>query len=229
MQGLGGRCPVAVLLFFGAVLGGCAAPRPSFAPTENVRELGGGRSAAYYEIRLGDRNWGDVKIWWAGASEHAPHGAAIAIGMRIRNDGQAAIVLDLARTELEVTGSDGSLRVLRQPVLRAGALTVAPGEIQRLQLVFALGRAIELDEVVAIELDWAIRTPAGTFTESTPFRRRWHPEGRYAYWYWESSYCYPYGYWGWCYDPWYHYHFHFHHDHLRRFRAGLGVGVGIGR
>lgn len=158
---------------------GCASSA-AFEPTESARRLTSDVTAAYYEIDTRERNWGDVKIWSPGAYREEANGRneVIHVQVRVRNDGPEAIRFDVEHTELEVTGKDGWIRVLRDPLEVEGDLEVQPGEIRRISLLYELPPGVAPRDVAGFELNWAVGLPEQRFTQSTPFIREEPPPSR---------------------------------------------------
>lgn len=175
-----------------ACLAGCAAGETRFGAAD-----GGQGSSFYYELANGDRNWGDVKVWSAGVREMEDGVPILEIGFRLRADADQPIELEAAGVTAE-TRSDGRYERIHPDAPPASTVKAAPGAVESVSLRFRLPRNLEPEDVDEIEVNWAVRTPAGRMTFSSVFLpvvdarsyERYYGGGYYGPWY-----RYP-GYWG---------------------------------
>lgn len=205
------RAPsLAVLALAAGGLLGCS--NPEFRPLDARRSVPTELAAAQYEVEVNDKDLGDVKLWSTGVPDEAlplptKRERLLQIGVRIRNDSDGPMRLDLAGTELEVRTEDDRLWIIDDPVQVIGALDVAPSRTERLELLFELPAGVEVKHVVGYELVWAMETAEGRLSRSSTFVRQ-RDEGGYYY----RPYYYPYGAFGYGYPY--------------GWSSGVGVGVG---
>jgi hypothetical protein len=79
---------------------GCPARHADFRPTEAATELGPGHAAVYYDVEVDGRDLGDIRIWSPGAYRADVNGRerAIHVQLRMRNDSDVPLLLDLTNT-----------------------------------------------------------------------------------------------------------------------------------
>lgn len=194
------RGGLAILSLLNWMLAGGCAHTTEYRPSRSVEDGDVALSAAYYELAVGDRSWGDVKVWSEGAHpKHSGDGRpVIHVGLRVRNDQGKPIDVAVDRVNLELLTSGERGLVVVESTSNSGATTVPAGEMERLAFNFSLPPDLTPHDVPSFEFNWAVRTPTGIYTESTPFVRwnthyDWRPYGPYG----------PYGAYGpyyWRYD-----------------------------
>jgi hypothetical protein len=175
-----------------AAAAGCAAEPTRFGAAD-----GGRGSSFYYEIENGGRNWGDIKVWSLGARELEGGVPGVEIGFRLRADADQPLEFDAAATTAEV-GHDGRYERVHPQAPAGSTLKAAPGAVETFVLRFPLPRGLEPEDIEEIEVNWAVRTPAGRMTFSSVFVPRIEDRRPYASYYGASYgpwYRYP-GYWG---------------------------------
>lgn len=183
------------------VVAGCSSPdfRPLSSDWSTPNEL----AAADYDLKAAGKDLGDAKVWSLGSPKEEPDLPAkanrlIEIGVRIRNDSDAVMRLDLKASDLELHTEDERMYVVETPVRVDGVTDVDPGDLQRVTLLYELPAGVELKKVVGYELAWAVDAGDGRrITHSTTFRRAETDRGYYYYPYGGFGYGYPYyGAWG---------------------------------
>jgi hypothetical protein len=154
-----------------AALAACAASRAEFTPAQNAGATSTGPLAAYYDLRIGAERVGSAKVWSAGSypARLGDDGRAkvVEVNLRVRNDGARPLTLVPEETSVEITTDGRDFRVLGPPVSHRGALVVAPGASQRIQLYYALPARVAPGDVDGFELNWTLRTEAGAYSQST--------------------------------------------------------------
>lgn len=180
---------------------GCSSP--GFRPLQADRSTPSELAAAQYDLKVDDRDLGDAKVWSQGAPVEAlsldvDRERLLEIGVRIRNDSDQPMRLDLQATDLEVHTEDERMYVVDAPLMVNGSLEVAPGRLERIVLFYELPAGVKLKKVVGYELAWAIEAGERRVTRSTTFRRAEDDRGYYYYPYPAFGYYgYPYyGAWG---------------------------------
>lgn len=201
------RAPsLAALALAVAAFGLLGCSNPEFRPLDARRSVPTDIAAATYEVEVNDKDLGDIKLWSTGAPEDSMQlptkkERLLQVGLRIRNDSDGPMRLDLDRTELEVRTEDDRLWVIDDPVQVIGSVDVAPTKTERLELLFELPPGVEVKEVVGYELVWAMDTSEGRLSRSSTFVRQKDEEGYYyrpyyPYGYGYGGYGYGYPYWG---------------------------------
>ena len=143
----------------------CAGSTPQLEPVDAKR----GRIGTHYEIEVDDRNWGDIRVWSSGTQPLETNGQepSAQFSLRIRNDSDETIRLDLDRAELEVATEDHRLRLVDAPVRFEGAPEIPPRSTGRVGLDFRL--PVDPEDIEGVELSWVVSTPGGPYSQSTPF------------------------------------------------------------
>lgn len=218
---------VALALALAAGSAGCAQRAAFRAVPTDEGEVYSGFEGAYYELRpQGGDSVGDARLWAEAARDGRGEPPEIRVGLRLRNDSaEGPVEIEQEAFELEVFLSNGQSVLVSNPVAAEGEAAAPPGDTARAELTFHLPGTVDLGDVRAFELSWAVHTPAGRVSESTPFVRSersstgnwgyrpygyvgfssfygsgWPYYGYYGY----SAYPYPYhGYWhrAWPYWP----------------------------
>jgi hypothetical protein len=181
---------------------GCATTSTLAAPTSRRQ----GQIGTYYEIDVGGKNWGDVKVWSPGAFPAKADGERemVQLELRLRNDSSEELIVDLERSELEIVTKDRDSRkvhVVHHLEKTSGSDHIPPESTQRLELYFALPEDVAPRHIEALDLSWVIKTPAGIYSQSTPFVRQDNADRTqkrvvYSSWYpWYPWYPWPYSYW----------------------------------
>ena len=186
---------VLALALAGTGLLGCA--NPEFRPLDAKRSVPTDLAASQYDIEVNGKDLGDMKLWSKGAPDEAiplptKKERLLQVGVRIRNDSQGPMRLDLDNTELEVRTEDDRLWVIDQPLQIIGSLDIPSSETERLELLFELPPGVTVKHVVGYELVWALETPEGRLSRSSTFVRQ-RDEAGYYYRPYYSGYGYPYG------------------------------------
>ena len=188
---------VVTTLLAGAIAGGCG-HRESFRPAETSRDFSlEGYEAAAYDVSLGDRDVGEVKVWSAGAREVPFEGETrtlLHVGLEVENASSSSLSINPADLYVDAVATDDEVLEGFTVVAVNGPTSIAPGQSGRLDAYFEMPRGIEPDDLDAFQLRWALRDGREVHTEWTSFIERSYPYGyddRYAYYY------------GYPYDPWY--------------------------
>jgi hypothetical protein len=200
---------VALALAAGGLLG-CS--NPEFRPLDARRSVPTELAAASYEVEVNEKDLGDIKLWSTGAPDDtaalpAKKDRLLQVGVRIRNDSEGPMRLDLGRTELEVRTDDDRLWVIDAPLQVTGSVDIEAAKTERLELLFELPPGVKLKDVVGYELVWAMETTEGRLSRSSTFVRQ-RDEGGYYY----RPYYAPYGGFGYGYPY--------------GWSSGVGLGVG---
>lgn len=199
-----GLCRAALVLPIFVLAVACGdSRRTAFEPTEAEQPIGPDYPASHYEITVDGQRVGDARVWTPGAYPIRTNGKTrvIHVGLRLRNDSDAPIRLDTTGTGLEVITSRQRFIQVKKPLRITGQLRVEPGELQRIDLYYQVPRGMDVDDVQAFDLSWAVETLAGRYTQSTPFVQR-QPERTYVVY--RPHYAYNWWYRPW-HDPWYYY------------------------
>ncbi|MCO5167333.1 MAG: hypothetical protein M9894_13370 [Planctomycetes bacterium] len=175
-----------------AALAGCGTT-PEFRPLAADRTVPVELAASHYDVRMDDRDVGHVKVWSVGpppreAQLPADRKRLIQIGVRIRNDAEVPMRLDLRATDLEIHTDEDRIFVVDTPALVNGLVDVGPGRLERVELLYALPAGVRLEQVRGYELVWALEVGGERMTRATMFRRAEDDRGYYYY-----PYGYPYG------------------------------------
>lgn len=173
------RCTITLAAL--AWLAGCA--EPEFRPLQSKASTPVELAAASYDLQLGGDDLGDVKVWSRGTPERpaldAPEDRQIAVGMRVRNDSDQPMRLDLDTTLLELYTAEGSHFPLSGPLQLRGSTDIGAHTTRRLELLYALPEPIKLAEVEGYELSWALAVgDERRVSHATAFRRadeRYYP------------------------------------------------------
>lgn len=184
-----------------ALVAGCSSP--DFRPLQADRSTPSELAAAQYDLKVDDHDLGDAKVWSKGTPGDALHlpieaKRLLEIGVRIRNDSDQPMRLDLRATDLELHTDDERMYVVESPLQVNGVTDVQPGGLQRITLLYELPAGVKLKDIVGYELAWAVEAGDGRrITRSTTFRRAEDDRGYYYYPYGGFGYGYPYyGAWG---------------------------------
>lgn len=146
------------------------AGQAAFRPSEAEGQASGNNVGAYYEVAVDNRNFGDVKVASTGAREADEGPPFVELVLRVRNDGAEPLQLDLAATGVEMIVDD-RLVVVDAELAMDGSAIVPPGGLERLIVRYALPADTAPRDLSAFDFFWRIATPAGPFTQSTPFER----------------------------------------------------------
>ncbi|HEX7901633.1 MAG TPA: hypothetical protein VF950_27995 [Planctomycetota bacterium] len=168
-----------------AAVAGCGAEPVRFQPA-----TGGRGSAFYYDLERDGHKWGDVKVWIPGLYEREDEKPFVEVRFRVRNDGDQAVALDVPDTYAEVA-VDGRWTRVRPEKPAAESVTVEPGKVEELALVFPLP-AKEVDE---IEVNWTARWTSGRMTRSSVFLAARYDRHVYYGPYYGMGMRYGYPYW----------------------------------
>jgi hypothetical protein len=179
------------LLLAGLAAVGCGSSA-DYVATENTQKVGPDLRAAYYELEVGGQNVGDVRVWSPGGYKTEIDGEKERVvqgAMRIRNDSDQPLTLQLDRTYLEIVVEGHDFLTVEKPSRVQGETTIPPNSSQRVDLFFTLPEGVDPKDVKGFELDWVVETAAGLYSQSTPFSRE-RDQTRYGYypyypsWYW---------------------------------------------
>ncbi|HSK03166.1 MAG TPA: hypothetical protein VK932_18065 [Kofleriaceae bacterium] len=207
----------------------CGTDRAAFRPTDNVTAKGpGGQLAAAYDVRSSpDRDpHVQVNVWSRGAYEEDDR-AIVRMSMEVRNTGDELVTLDAETLRLDAFRNSGALlptAQLLQIMAPAGALTVPPGEVATIQLVFAIPVDIAPNSIGSLRLRWGLLHDDGRrYVQFTDFRREPEPQYVAA----GISYYHPiYGFYDpFLYGPPYGYHLRYHVPVRRVFVESRDRGV----
>lgn len=147
------------------VVAGCST---TFRPLEANSRAPSDMAAAEYSLVDRARNLGAAQVWLIPPKNSDAQ--IIQLGLRIRNEGDSPVRLDLDDTELEVRADDGQLHVIPQIQSIVGDEVVAPQTTGRMQLAFLLPAKLTFGDLAGFELIWAVKTDDGTrVTRSTTF------------------------------------------------------------
>jgi hypothetical protein len=199
----------------GAVLAllasGCASPE--FRPLNAARGLPPELAAAYYDLDSNGQDVGDAKVWSTGEPDEQlvtgdVDGRTLHVGLRLRNETDSPMMLDLDDTQLELRTDRDAMLLIDRPAQALGDQSIPPFQTGRVDLLFQLPDDVNLKDVAGYELLWAVRTEGGArVAKSTTFLREKRAGGASPYYY------RPYGALGWGYGPW---------------GSSWGLGVGAG-
>lgn len=151
------------------VAAACASSTAEFETVDGEE----GRLGAHYEIDVRDTNFGDVRVWSRGAYPLETNGEkpVVQFNLRIRNDSDQPLRLALERTELELATDERRLYLVEEVARLNGPTEIPPLSTARLALYFRLPKDLKPGDISNLELSWVVMTPAGPFSESTPFKR----------------------------------------------------------
>ncbi len=183
---------------------GCAGQKTAFKPASS-ETTGPGESWAYYELKKGETEYGQAKVWTQGAYRPKRDGQepVIQIGLRIRNDSDQELTLDVDRTSLEFQ-TTGDKLVVVEDLRVEGRTTFPPNSVQYAKLFFTIPEGTKRDEINSFELIWYVQSEDDFIANSTTFVRmvekeRVHYIYRDAYW----PYADPRLYRSWAFSYWY--------------------------
>lgn len=153
-------------------------------------------AGAYYEITVGQRTIGDVKVWSNGARVENDQ-IIVEMGLRIRNNIDTPITIDPTGSGVEVT-EKREVQVVDNETKTDGPLTVPAGGMARVTLTYTLPAKTDLDNITGFDFYWRLSTSDGAFTRSTAFQRVAHDTGGIYYQpYFYGGAMWPGTYWGW--------------------------------
>ncbi len=188
-----------VLAAASVLAAGCASD--DFRPLQADRSTPSELAAAQYDLEIDGKDLGDAKVWSKGppADELGlPTDAKrlLEIGVRIRNDSDQPMRLDLEATDLEIHTEDERMYVVELPLQVNGLVDVEPGGLQRIVLLYELPAGVKMKKIVGYELAWAVEAGGQRLTRSTTFRRAEDDSGYYYYPYAGGAFGYGYPYYG---------------------------------
>jgi len=191
-------------------LTGCAASRAHFIPREELRaQSPRGWPAAQYTVTIEGKAAGEAKVWSEGTMKADVDGddrTILHIGFEVENRSGGEMDFDVDRCRVvEVLGAGERFADLSAHE-QSGVLHVGDGQVGLIDLEFVLPRDTRPRDVESFRVDWALRTGAGEFAESTPFQVDTH-----------TRYYRPHYYHDYYYDPWYPWGW------------GFGTGFVVGR
>ena len=136
---------------------------------------------------------GNAKVWSPGAYPIRVDGKrpVIHVVLRLRNDGDTPITVDVARANCEITGEGRDFINLGPPVRVDGTATAAPASVGRIDLYYGLPGGWSPLDVQGFELNWAVQTSAGLYSQSTPFVQHHERAETVTYVYWTPWWAYP--------------------------------------
>lgn len=188
------------VLAVSALTAGCSSS-PDFRPLQADRSTPSELAAAQYDLKVDGQDLGDAKVWSKGPPGDTLHlptepERLLEIGIRIRNDSDQPMRLDLKATDLELHTEDERMYVLETPLQVNGVTDIEPGGLQRIVLLYELPAGVELKKIVGYELAWAVDAGGRRVTRSTTFRRAADERGYYYYPYAGGGFGYGYPYYG---------------------------------
>lgn len=153
-------CAGALLL-----LAGCST---NFRPLEANSRVPSDMAAAEYSLTDASRNLGAAQVWLVPPEDDDAQ--LVQVGLRLRNEGDSPVRLDLNDTELEARTKKGELYVIEQIQSVIGDEVVQPRTTGRVELSFLLPRDVAFKDLAGFELIWAVKSDDGTrVTRSTTF------------------------------------------------------------
>jgi hypothetical protein len=174
------------------LISGCASRTARYRPVQASTYTRTGQPAAYYPIRVSGETLGHVKVWSPGGFPVKEGPGVVDVHLRVRNDSNAPMTVEIARTDLELTTSDGTHYVLSAPYKVTGETTVQPGLLGRVAIEYPLPSGVKAGDVNVFELNWDLQTSKGSYGDSTPFVRAPTPSPAWVY---SPYWGYP-GWWG---------------------------------
>ena len=143
-----------------------------------------GRSASTaYAIRVGNGPaLGRVRVWSAGVTHAGEDDLLVDVHLRIRNDSDAEMQLDVRATELQLIADDGSVEVVSLPTYLTGTTRIAAHASGQVGLRYALPDDLSAEEVQGFDLDWTVKTADGPFSEVTSFASQRRTGEALVYW-----------------------------------------------
>lgn len=163
--------------------GGCA--RESFMPAEKISGVSPqGYSAAEYDLSTKQGDFGEVRVWSAGAKEVSYQGrerTVLHIGFEVENISDAPLRMPAEGVRLDSVGLDDSVLEGIAVSRLDGPTAIAPNESARIDATFLLPEGIEPDDLDNFRLRWEIRQNGTVYAEWTPFVEQAYPYDRYAY------------------------------------------------
>jgi hypothetical protein len=158
---------------FAVVYAGCTT---NFRPLEARRGVPSKVATANADLEEGTYNMGDAAVWVDATADKT-----LILGLRLRNDGQSPMQLDLDDVALELRTEDGEVIVLDELEFK-GDRKVQPGSTGRGEFIAHLPEGVEVDDLVGFELLWAVENEEGMrITRSSPFRHETWEESQYYY------------------------------------------------
>ena len=131
-----------------------------------------GSEMASYPLQLGGQRLGKVQVSSPGMVKRDSGGQEplVLIELQVKNKSQGAITLDRENCALELELENG-IRMVQPPREMAGETIAEPGRTSRTQLVFTLPPGATPDNVVAYELNWAVKAEGKRIARTTVFAR----------------------------------------------------------
>ncbi len=184
--------PLVFLMFFLVFLAGCMQSRLHYRPGGSDPYVRAEDAGSYQQLELDGVTIGNVKIWSQGVFRHsADTGMVMHIGMRVMNDSQEELILDLGNTQLLAHFDEGQSVALKNIAEMVGSDRIPAGIRARIELLYSLSNELGSRDVKIFELDWVIKKGERRLSISTPFYR--DPNRRHVYF--ASAYM-------WGYYPW---------------------------
>ncbi len=173
------------------LLGGCAATRQYFQPTERVHGITEqGFRESMYDLTGAKGRFGEAKIWSRGAYRGPGDRTVIHLGLELHNTGGTPIVVRPGDVVLDRVRTGEGLLTEVAPAEHA-TYQVAPAGILELRFHFVLPAGIAPDDVSAFRARWGMTSADQSYVQHTPF-----VEQRAAYYYGP-----PYAYYRYYCDP----------------------------
>jgi hypothetical protein len=195
----------------GVLLGGCASSGPEyFRPAERVTARGDeGEPAASYDIRDASAKLGEVQVWSDNAYRaETTNGdqTMVIVGFRVKNLGQAPLLLDAQTLQLEAVTREarraGPAQLLSVHAVGTAPddLTVPPQALRELYATFALPGNEKPSALASFRVRWAVNAGGRSFAQITPFVEDQAREQAFA-----AAYETPFvPVWGFTYDPFFY-------------------------
>ncbi len=159
-------CAVAATLLVAPLLvAGCST---TFRPLEASGRVPSDMAAAEYSLAHEAVNVGAAQVWLESPPDDGSQ--LVRLGLRIRNEGDSTVRLDLNDTELEVRTKTGELYVVSEIQALLGDEVVKPRTTGRMELNFMLPGDLTMGDLAGFELLWAVASDDGTrITRTTTF------------------------------------------------------------
>jgi hypothetical protein len=185
------------------LLGGCAASRQYFQPTERVRGVTiQGYRESIYPLMGPHGHFGEAKLWSRGAYRGPGGLTVVHVSIEIHNTSGAHIELAATDVRLDPVRTDDGVLTDVAPA-ETSRFAVAPGTIVEERFHFVLPAGTTPGEVSAFRVRWRVTNAGQTYSQHTPFVEH---------------------YWRYGYGPRYGYGYHYFCDPFDPFCFGPGYG-----
>jgi hypothetical protein len=177
-----------LLLISALVLGGCAASRQYFQPTERVRGTTlQGYGESIYELSDPHGHFGEAKLWSRGAYRGPGRSTVVQVSIEIHNTSGSAIELRSADVRLDPVRTDSGVLTDLRPA-ETKDYGIATQALRELRFHFVLPAGTSPGEVTAFQVRWRVTHANFAYAQHTPFIEQ------YAYYGYVPMYGYPYSY-----------------------------------